>query len=269
VEALVLLGNIGTLAYRIGRVGEAEGILATAYRKQRAAAGDSAAVAAAMGLYGAALVARGRSADALPVLREAVEMAARFTGPASPLAVQDRQFLTDALAAAGDLEAARATLAENLGVARRQLGPAHILTLRLRLAEARLALLAGRPAEAQTQVGEVLAGLRALGSSTASATPWIAHGRVLEGDALLALGQPREAAAALREAVAIREKLLWGGSWELAEARARLGEALVLGGDPAGARLLQQAEAALRTELGAEHPQTRRAARALATRATR
>ena len=267
IEALVLLGNIGTLAYRIGRVGEAEEILATAYRKQRAVAGDSAAVAAAMGLYGAALVARGRSADALPVLREAVEMAASFTGPASPLAVQDRQFLTDALAAAGDLEAARATLSENLGVARRQFGPAHILTLRLRLAEARLALLAGRPAEAHAQVGEVLAGLRALNGGPAP--PWIAHGQVIEGDALLALGRPAEAAAALREAVAIREKLLWGGSWELAEARARLGEALLLGGDPEGRRLLEKAEATLRTELGAEHPQTRRAAGVLASRGTR
>ena len=270
VEALVLLGNIGTLAYRVGRVGEAEEKLGTAYRKQRAVAGDSAAVAAAMGLYGAALNARGRSEEALPVLREAVEMAARFTGPASPLAVQDRQFLVDALAASGNLGAARATLAENLEIAGRQFGPAHILTLVQRLAEAKLDLLAGRPAEAQARSAEVLAGLRALGGpgapSAASAAPWIARGRIVEGEALLALGRPPEAAAAFREALAIREKLLWGGSWELAEARARLGEAQVAGAaDGAeGTRLLEQAEAALRTELGADHPQTRRAARALA-----
>ncbi len=281
VEALVLLGNIGTLAYRIGRVGEAEEMLGTAYRKQRAVAGDSAAVAAAMGLYGAALNARGRSAEAVPVLREAVGMATRFTGPSSPLAVQDRQFLIDALAAAGELEAARGALAENLEIARRQFGPTHILTLVQRLAEAKLALLAGRPAQAQAEVEEVLAGLRALGgpgapaASAASAAPWIARGRIVGGDALLALGEPVEAAAGFREAVAIREKLLWAGSWELAEARARLGEALVLGAAAGGAkdgaanaaegrRLLEQAEIVLRTELGADHPQTLRAARARA-----
>jgi non-specific serine/threonine protein kinase/serine/threonine-protein kinase len=263
LEALVLLGNIGTLAFRTGRIREAEEILATAYRKQRATAGDSAAVAAAMGLYGAALTAQGRTAEALPVLRDAVDMAVRFTGPSSPLAVQDRQFLTDALAAAGEIQAARSTLRENQEIARRQFGPDHILTLRLRLAQARLAQTAGQPADAHAQAVALLPALRTLGGSSA---PWIAHAQVIAGEALLALDRPREATAALREAVALREKLLFDGSWELAEARARLGEALVLGNadDSEGTRLLEKAEAALRAELGADHPQTVRATRALA-----
>jgi hypothetical protein len=171
--------------------------------------------------------------------------------------VQDRQFLTDALAAAGEIQAARSTLRENLEIAHRQFGPDHILTLRLRLAQARLALAAGQPADAHAQAVALLPALRALGGASAS---WVAHAQVIAGEALLALDRPREAAAALREAVTLREKLLWDGSWELAEARARLGEAL---GDPEGTRLLEKAEAALRAELGADHPQTVRAARAL------
>lgn len=264
LEALVLLGNTGTLAFRTGRIREAQEILATAYRKQQATAGDSAAVAASMGLYGATLSLRGRTGEALPVLRDAVDMAVRFTGPASPLAVQDRQFLTEALAAAGEQGAARTTLAENLEIARRQFGSDHILTLRLQLAQARLALASGEPAAAQAQVAALLPALRKLGGQSA---PWVAHAQVIASEALLALGRPGEAVAPLREAVALREKLLWDGSWELAEARARLGEALVLGGnagDQEGTRLLERAEAALRAELGADHPQTLRTARALA-----
>jgi tetratricopeptide (TPR) repeat protein len=261
LEALVLLGNMGTLAFRAGHIREAQEVLATAYRKQRAVAGDSAAVAASMGLYGAALTMRGQTAEAVPVLREAVDMAVRFTGPASPLAVQDRQFLTDALAAAGEPKEARATLADNLGIARRQFGPDHILTLRLRLAQARLDLAAGQPASAHTQVVALLPALRAL---EGPGTPWVAHARVVAGEALLALGRPREAASSLREAVELREKILWDGSWELAESRARLGEALVLAGDPEGMVWLEKAETALRAELGADHPQTLRAVRALA-----
>jgi eukaryotic-like serine/threonine-protein kinase len=261
LEALILRGNIGTLALRTGRLREAEESLATAYRKQRAAAGDSAAVAAAMGLYGATLTQRGRTGEALPVLREAVDLAVRFAGPASPVAVQDRHFLTEALAAAGELQAARAALRDNLEIARGQFGPDHILTLRLRLAQARLALAAGQPADAHAQAAALLPALRQLGGQSG---PWVAHAQVLAGEALLALGRPREAAAALREAVALREQLLWKGSWELAEARARLGEALAASGDPEGARLLVKAEAALRAELGAAHPQTLRASRALA-----
>jgi len=84
-----------------------------------------------------------------------------------------------------------------------------------------------------------------------------------DGDTLLALGRPREALAPLREAVALRQSFLWEGSWELAEGRARLGEALAALGDPDGRRLLETAATALQAELGATHPQTLRVVRSL------
>jgi eukaryotic-like serine/threonine-protein kinase len=256
LEAWILLGNIGTLAFRVGRLREAEETLALAFRQQREMAGDSAAVAAAMGLYGAVLTQQGRTSEALAVSREALGLAERFTGPGSPLAVQDRHFHTEALAAAGDLAAARALLAANLATARGQFGPDHILTLRLRLADAKLDLASGQPSEAQAQVAALLPALRQLGGQAGT---WVAHALVVAGEAQLALGRPTEAAAAFREAVTLREERLWSGSWELAEARARLGEALLAEGDPAATALLESAELALRAELGPEHPQTMRA----------
>ena len=56
----------------------------------------------------------------------------------------------------------------------------------------------------------------------------------------------------------MREKQLWAESWELAEARARLGEALKASGGADAAALLSQAAATLESQLGAAHPQVRR-----------
>jgi tetratricopeptide (TPR) repeat protein len=261
LDALVILGNTGTLAFRSGRVREAEEILATAYRKQRALAGDSAAVAAAMGLHGAALRIRGKAGDALPILDEALAMAVKFTGPASPLAVQNRLFRAEALSANGAVPAARRALRENFDIARAQYGETHVLALRMRLALARLELTANAPRAAADQVRELLPQLEALKGPSAA---FQAHARVVLGDALLRLGEPGLAIEPLRAAVSQRESMLWSGSWELAEARARLGEALLRTGDPAGGALLQAAVEALSAELGPDHAEARRAAAALA-----
>jgi len=262
LDALVMLGNTGTLAFRRGRIREAEEILGDAWRRQRAVAGDSAAVAASMGLYGAALTARGRAVEAVPLLREATAIAVKFSGSTSPLSVQDRLFLGEALGVAGEREEARHTLRENLDLARAQYGEAHVLTLRLRLALAKLDLLAGGAAAAERQLRELLPALEALGAPQAS---WLAHAQVALGEALLRQRRAEAAVAPLQQAVALRQKLLWAGSWELAEARARLGEALAASGGSGGDELLSGAASTLRTELGPAHPQTRRADEALAS----
>jgi hypothetical protein len=261
LDALIMLGNTGTLTYRRGRTREAQEILQAAYEKQRAAAGDSAAVAASMGLSASALTMLDRAPQALPILREAVDMAVRFTGPASPLAVQDRIFLGEALASAGQTAAAREVLRENLAITEKQYGAAHILALRNRLALARLDLAAGDARAAEAAARDLLPGLRALLPAQAA---WLAHAQVLHGEALLDLDRAREAIEPLAEARAAREKSLWEGSWELAQARARLGEAQLATGDARGAGLVESARKALRAELGAAHPQAQRAEAVLA-----
>ena len=258
LDALVMLGNTGTLAYRTGRMREAQSILKTAFTKQQQLAGDSAAVAASMGLYGATLTAQGHAEEAVGVLRTAANMAVQFTGPGSPLSIQDRLFLVDALRSANERDAAFALFAETLAAARDKFGDSHILTLRAQLSGARLVLADGNLADAEMQLAGVIESLRAIGPP---AELQLAQALVSYGDALLA--QSRDATTPLLEALALREKLLWSDGWEIAEARARLGEALLPGRDARAAGLLQQAVVALQAELGAGHAQTLRALRAL------
>ena len=56
---------------------------------------------------------------------------------------------------------------------------------------------------------------------------------------------------------------MWPESWELAEARARLGEAQLTSGNPQGKQLIEQALKTLETQLGGEHQQTTRTRRAI------
>jgi tetratricopeptide (TPR) repeat protein len=261
-DALVILGNTGTLAFRTGRLHEAEKVLKTAFEKQRLRAGDSAAVAASMGLYGAALTAQGRAREALDLLHTATEMAVRFAGAASPLAIQDRMFLGEAHAAAGDLKAARRVAEENLGHARSRFGEGGLLTLRARLAIARLLLQEGEATGSHAAFVELVPAFEKLGLP---AQTQLAHALVGAGEALLAQGKATDAVAPLRRALALREQLLWADSWEVAQARARLGEALKAAGQGSeGSDLLRQGLKALQGQLGEGHPQTLRAKAALA-----
>lgn len=261
LDALVILGNTGTLAFRTGRLLEAEKVLKTAYEKQRERAGDSAAVAAAMGLYGAALTARGQAPQAAQLLQVATDMAVRFTGSASPLAIQDRMFLGEALATAGDVKAARRVAEENLGHAKSRFGDAGLLTLRARLAIARLQLQEGDAAASHAVFAELAPAFEKLGPP---AQTQHAHALVGVGDALLAQGKAADAVAPLRQALALREKLLWAESWEVAQARARLGEAMkVSGKGNEGNELLREGLKHLQAQLGEAHPQALRAKAAL------
>jgi hypothetical protein len=101
--------------------------------------------------------------------------------------------------------------------------------------------------------------LRDIGTT---ARPVLAQALVARGEALMAERKPNDAVPLLTEAVRICEALLWDQSWELAEARARLGEALGAR-DTHGRQLLTKALTVLESQLGAQHPQTVRARRAL------
>ena len=262
LDALIVLGNTGTLAFRTGHLREAEGLLKTAFEKQRELAGDSAAVAAAMGLYGAALAAQGRLAEALDALQPAVDMAAKFVGVASPLAIQDRLFLTEALTLSGNFARARELAEQNLALSTERFGPTGVLTLRVRLSQARIALEAGQAAASYSQFADLVEPLRKVGRPGVTLA---AHALFGSGEALLAQDKAAAAVAPLRDAVALREQLLWPQSWELALARVRLGEALKRSSGVGSSALLTQGLADLSEQLGKDHPQVQRARRVLAT----
>ena len=256
LDALIMLGNTGTLAARYGQLARAEQLLGTAVAKERATSGDSAAVAAVMGYYGWVMSAYGRYDQALASLRQAVALAERFTGADSPLSIRDRGFLAEALWGAGQRDDGAALLQQTLAVTARKYGEANPLTLDLAVTRARFAESAGRARDAQAQVKQLIPALRGLG---APAAPALAQALLIEGEVLLSQARAAAAIAPLTEAVNLRERLLWDRSWQLAEARARLGEALLQKHDPRGRALLRQAVDTLREQLGPQHPQTLRA----------
>jgi serine/threonine protein kinase/tetratricopeptide (TPR) repeat protein len=261
VPALVMRANVGTLSYRVGRIADAERELKHAFEGQRALSGDSAAVAASMAQYGSLQTALGRPDQAIPILEEAARMAEKFTATGSALHVQNRTFLAEAHAAAGHRQDAARIVDDALSLARKQFGDDHLFTQRARLAKARLTAREQPFATASAELADVITELRAGGPAAQLA---LGQALVAQGDLLTLNGHSAEATPLLEEAVKLREQVMWDQSWELAEARSRLGEAQVASGKPEGKDLIEQSLTTLQTQLGPEHPQTTRARRAVA-----
>ena len=261
LAALVMRANVGTLSYRVGRIADAERELKHAFEGQRALAGDSAAVAASMGLYGSLQTVLGHPERAVSIVEEAERMAVKFTAPGSALHVQNRTFLAEAHAAAGQHERAATVIDDTLAMARKQFGADHLYAQRVRLAKTKLAA-AHKPQDGTVaELAEVTAKLRAAGPTAQLA---LAQALIAQGDLLMKRNRAAEAAPLLEEAVRLREQVMWPESWELAEARARLGEAQLASGNPQGKQLIEQALKTLEAQLGAEHQQTTRTRRAIA-----
>jgi len=258
LDTQIILGNVGTLELRTGQIRAAREQLESAIAHERELAGDSAAVAAAMGYYGRALWILNNNMEAVGVLRDAAALAARYAGATSPVSVQNRLFLADAQLSAGDLEGAHTTLSAVAESARKQYGPTHPLALRARLGFARWSLARGQ----EVDLTDTVAALRKAGPA---AKLTLAEALELLGRAQSARHDRKAALVSLQEAVALREGGT-PGSWELAHARELLGEALQADGESEAAkRVLSQAVSVLRTQLGAEHPETIRAEQALSS----
>jgi eukaryotic-like serine/threonine-protein kinase len=260
LDAQVVLGNMGTLEFRTGHLHESETLLKTAVEHERALAGDSAAVAAAMGQYGKVLAVENRIPEALTVLREGVSVAERYAGAKSPVTVQNEVFFGDTQAASGDEAGAHATLQAAYEAALAQYGPSHALTLRTQLSLAQLAVTTGHPEEARSQLSAVVAGLRALGPQAVS---YLAQALKTQGELSLADGHAQSAVESLTEAVRLQNQV-HDRTWESAVTRERLGEAALTLGRADALGQLQGAEHDLAAQLGPNHPQTLRAEQVLA-----
>jgi hypothetical protein len=175
-----------------------------------------------MGYYGLIRSLRGRHDEAISVLRTAVSMASTFAGPASPVAVQNRLFLGEALDASGDTAAATAMLSENLALARKQLGDENLAVLRTRLAQARIAVRGGERAAGNAELAELIPLLRKQGKGGQLA---LGQALVLQGQSFLLDGKRREAGPPLKEALQLRQTLLWDQSPDIAEVQKLLDEA--------------------------------------------
>ena len=222
LDAQIMRANMGMLAFRYGQIDEAEQLIRSGYARQRALAGDSAAVSAAMGYYGIIRSLRGRHDEAEEVLRTSVSMAGEFAGTSSPVALQNRLFLAEALDAAGKQQEALALLEENRLLASNQLGEEHPLVLRTRLAQTRIAIREGDRAIGNAELETLIGLFRKQGKAGQLA---LGQALVLRGDSFLKDGKPRDAIPPLSEALQLRQTLLWENSPDVTEARERLTQA--------------------------------------------
>ncbi len=136
-----------------------------------------------------------------------------------------------------------------------------ICSLSARLAKARLSVGQQPFSKASAELADVITKLRAGGPAAQLA---LGQALVAQGELLTLNGRASEAAPLLEEAVKLREQVMWDQSWELAEARARLGEAQVASGKTEGKDSIEKSMATLESQLGPDHPQTTRARRAIA-----
>jgi serine/threonine-protein kinase len=255
LDAQIVRGNMGTLEVRTGHLREAEGLLKDAFQHERALAGDSAAVAAVMGLYGEVLTYTQRALQALPISREAVDLATRYAGPVSPVAVRNRLFLADAQLVSGDLKAARATATAVYEATLAQYGPNNLATLTAQTTVAWLKFRQNDAAGARTQLLSAATQLRELGGR---ADAVLAQALRYLAEIELAAGRPADAIVPLQEGAALLARFASTG-WNLAVMRERLAEALIAARRQGAGELLNQAVPVLRTELGESHPDTIRA----------
>jgi serine/threonine-protein kinase len=177
------------------------------------------------------------------------------------LHVQNRTFLAEAHAASGQQQRAVQIADEALALARKQFGDDHFFAQRAQLAQAKLTASQKPPSQSAAEFAEVITKLRAAGPAAQLA---LTQALVAQGELLIEQGRAAEAMPVLDEAVRLREQVMWEQSWELAEARARLGEAQLAAGKPEGKRLIEQSISTLESQLGRDHPQTARARRAIA-----
>src|SRR5581483_4010701 len=212
-------------------------------------------LSAVMGLYSEVLTLTARSAQSLTVVKEAVDMAKRYAGPSSPVALRNLLFLADAEAASGDLKSARATAVEDHELALAQYGPKNLTTLRAQSSLARLELQQGETADARARLLATIEQLRGLGAAGQTS---LAEALQYLGEVELATGNPAGAIEYLREGRSILSRVADSG-WNAAIVRERLGEALSAAHQPGAAGELNQAVSVLSAELGVTHPDTIRA----------
>jgi tetratricopeptide (TPR) repeat protein len=199
--------------------------------------------------------------DALRTLTQASEIAQRYSGGTSPVTLQNRLFLGETQLVARDMTAARATLEAALAAALAQYGPQHLLTLRLQVAQGRLLAFTGHVEQGRAGLLSAVEGLRKLGPTGQSN---LAFALAVAGETALLLNQPAAAITALLESVSLYQQQHYAG-WELATAHERLGEAYAASGDRKRAQEeLTGAAQQLESDLGADHPETRRARAAVA-----
>ncbi|MGE0441410.1 MAG: protein kinase [Gemmatimonadales bacterium] len=207
---------------------------------------------------GTALAALGRSAEAEPALREALDLFVQVRGAESPQAASVLQPLAGTLVLNGKYVEAESLARRAVRINTKEFGPTNPATLAtLRMATAAL-VESGNCARAEPEIRSILA-LR--GGPLADADPTLGVTLLQLGQCQAAAGRYGESEATLRDALRVRLAALGADHWAVAQVESMLGTVLVKEGRTAEGRdLLRRGHGGLERELGADHPRTREAA---------
>ncbi|MES0873906.1 serine/threonine-protein kinase [Sinimarinibacterium thermocellulolyticum] len=172
-DALNTLNNWAAAEMRRQRPDAAVPVFERALNLRRELYPPSAALAALVNNLGKTLTQIDRADEALPLLREAVELGERYAGASSVLTVSARLGLADTLSALGEPDQAASELDSLAPLLRETYGEAHVLTALLDVSRARVAHSRGDLATALSRLDRAEVRLRDLGRSGAPFLPQI------------------------------------------------------------------------------------------------
>jgi serine/threonine-protein kinase len=253
---------IGALLVTLGNVyqdGEEWDAAEAAYREaialHRAVLGaDHAEALAAVNDLGTMLLDKGDGAAAEPLLREALEGNLRRYGEDHPRVADNLYNLGTLYLRAGRYAEAEAAHRRCLAIREQIHDPGHLAVARSRATVGVIQVMAGpvgRASDAETQLRDGLAALRALGPP---GEPHLPRALTALGWVLLDGNRPEEAVEFLREAVERRAVASPPDSPFLAEARVAYGQALrATGQEAAGAAAWREGMGVLEKVLAEDH----------------
>jgi eukaryotic-like serine/threonine-protein kinase len=248
------LNNLAAVVRQQGRLAEAAGLLESAVAlRRRVGANTQPALSNVLGQLGQVYSQQGELAKAEPLLQEALAIRQRIYGDDHPDTATSRNNLASLLQDQGDLAAAEPLYRTALASVERRLGTAHpdyaahLNNLATLLEERR------RFADAEPLYRRSLEVRRLVYKTDEHAA--VARAEHSLGRVLLALQRPREAEPHVRRALAVRERVLPAGHFEIGLGRALLGELLAASGRASEAEpLLTGALEHIKQAQGPRHP---------------
>ncbi len=204
---------------------------------------------------GTALALLGRTAEAEPVLREAVQLFEQSRGPESPRVAAALQPLAGTLVMNRKFAEAESVARRAVAIDEREYGPTNPSTISaLRMVTA-AQVESGRCAEARPLLERML---QLRGKELLETDPSLGTVLFQSGQCALAENRIADGERILRDAVQVRERGLGATHWAVFQAKSLLGEALVRGGRvDEGRRLLEEGARGIAEALGENHPRAK------------
>ena len=184
----------------------------------------------------------GRYSESLPALNKALELRRAALGRGSVQVVSTLVELAGTQRALGNLDAAKATLAQAQSIASEKYDKNDRRHAALRAERGRQELVAGHLDAAESELTAAVAGYRAQ-----DMTPRLPESLGTLGEVQLRTGHPEAALASLNEALTLWRTIVPPEHWCIADAQSRLGEALFDSGQRLeGLKLMTEALPTLR-----------------------